>query len=148
MYTILDINIGVQKIMKCQKCKQEKEECSFSKNKSKKSGFNKICKDCFKKYKDSHYENNKEYYIEKNKRNKLKIKEFIQEYKEKSSCKLCGENHIATLDFHHKDPLVKDFSLSNYNWGIERVKKEIEKCEILCSNCHRKLHYQIRNTAY
>lgn len=30
-------------------------------------------------------------------------------------------------------------------WGLERLKVEMEKCEVLCSNCHRKLHYEERN---
>lgn len=50
-------------------------------------------------------------------------------------------NDIACLDFHHlKD---KEFNISNEirNLSIENLKKEINKCVVLCSNCHRKLHY-------
>lgn len=59
-------------------------------------------------------------------------------------CELCGENHPATLDFHHLDPSKKSatISMSYMNWSIEHIEEEIAKCQVLCSNCHRKLHYK------
>jgi hypothetical protein len=56
----------------------------------------------------------------------------------------CGESHPATLDFHHRDPNEKDFLLSSAarnGWGKERILREIEKCDVICSNCHRKEHW-------
>lgn len=48
------------------------------------------------------------------------------------------------LEFHHIiNPKDKEFSPANaysWGWGIERIKKEISKCIVLCANCHRKLH--------
>ena len=56
----------------------------------------------------------------------------------------CGESRIYTLDFHHKDPTIKDETIarmtSNRN-KVEDIQKEIEKCVVLCSNCHREFHY-------
>lgn len=60
-------------------------------------------------------------------------------------CAYCGENHPATLHFHHRDPEKKDFSLAeavNYGYSIERIKREIAKCIVLCANCHAKEHYE------
>jgi len=46
------------------------------------------------------------------------------------------------LDFHHIDPTQKDFQLSQgERYGWEKVQSEIEKCIVLCSNCHRDFHY-------
>jgi hypothetical protein len=57
-------------------------------------------------------------------------------------CKNCGESDLSCLVFHHKNPKEKSFTLSQ-NWSCckeELIQKEVEKCEILCSNCHSKLH--------
>lgn len=59
-------------------------------------------------------------------------------------CIKCGYNRcIFALDFHHRDPLNKQFNLSSINLSknLEVLKKEVDKCDVLCSNCHRELHY-------
>lgn len=57
-------------------------------------------------------------------------------------CMKCGwSDDIAALTFHHRDPNVKEFTVSSYkttNWDI--YWKEIEKCDLLCSNCHLIFH--------
>ena len=62
------------------------------------------------------------------------------------ACK-CGYNKcIRALEFHHKDPKVKLFGLSLNNlWSKswEEILAESQKCELLCSNCHRELEYAI-----
>lgn len=60
----------------------------------------------------------------------------------KTGCTKCGETHIACLEFHHRDPKSKitEISLSVARWSINRIKTEIAKCDLLCANCHRKLH--------
>ena len=58
-------------------------------------------------------------------------------------CKICGyDKCVAALDFHHRDEKTKKFEInmavnSGYSW--EDVKKEIEKCDLLCCRCHREL---------
>lgn len=97
-----------------------------------------------KEFLKAHYQNNKQYYRDKNKRRKLESKEFIASFKENWICK-CGESHPATINFHHRDPHEKEVTISmmiNKGWGKERMRKEIEKCDIICSNCHMKLHYE------
>lgn len=58
-------------------------------------------------------------------------------------CKKCGyKRNLSALVFHHKNPSEKE-----YDWNklrlltSEKVKKELDKCELLCSNCHAELHY-------
>ena len=60
-------------------------------------------------------------------------------------CMKCGySKYPEVLEFHHKDPKQKDFNVSKKghcrSW--ERVKKEIEKCVLLCANCHREIHVE------
>jgi hypothetical protein len=56
-------------------------------------------------------------------------------------CQRCGFEHLAALDFHHIDPSLKEFRLSDalvrtkkYTW--EEIVEEVMKCELLCKNCH------------
>lgn len=60
----------------------------------------------------------------------------------RDGCILCGENEIACLDFHHIDPETKEYSVSQLlrTGSFSRAASEIEKCIVLCANCHRKLH--------
>lgn len=56
-------------------------------------------------------------------------------------CRICGYNRCpAAFDFHHIDPQGKDFNISEALTSWERILPEIEKCELLCSNCHREVH--------
>jgi hypothetical protein len=68
---------------------------------------------------------------------------WFAEYKAHLRCANCGETTAACLDFHHLDNRNKDITLSlsvKWGWGRDRIKREIDKCVVLCSNCHRKLH--------
>lgn len=57
-------------------------------------------------------------------------------------CEACGYNkHQDALEFHHKDPLKKDFSISRHRGAsIDSIKSELDKCVLLCANCHRETH--------
>jgi predicted HNH restriction endonuclease len=62
----------------------------------------------------------------------------------KTSCQICGENDVRCLDFHHRNPGEKSFSVVQSIRSMPRLLQEIEKCDILCANCHRKLHSKRR----
>ncbi len=61
-------------------------------------------------------------------------------------CVLCGftGDHRA-FDFHHRNPTEKDYNLSarigRYSW--EKLKKELDKCDLLCANCHRCVDHKV-----
>lgn len=70
-------------------------------------------------------------------------KRLIEMYKLSRGCAICGYNKCAAaLDFHHKGDGKKDCisRLMNSCLNFKKVLEEIEKCTILCSNCHRELH--------
>jgi hypothetical protein len=73
--------------------------------------------------------------------NRRRKKEWLD--KLKIACVRCGENHPACLEFHHRDRTKKDFTLSTAycSYSLERIQREAEKCDVLCANCHRKLHH-------
>lgn len=95
-----------------------------------------------------HYVNNKEKYLESSRRNRpIKNRQrglWVQEIKSQLGCKICGENRIPCLDFHHRDPSEKDADIGYavWNWSKKRVLEEIAKCDVLCRNCHSWLHYE------
>jgi hypothetical protein len=74
------------------------------------------------------------------------VQKQTREIKIKSGCLKCGFNtHPAALEFHHRDPSTKKFRLGesrNYSW--EACLVEIEKCDVLCANCHAILEHEKR----
>jgi len=79
-----------------------------------------------------------------NYRDNLKIKAV--EYKG-GKCECCGYNKcISALEFHHKEPNEKDFAISHkgYTRSWEVVRLELDKCLMLCANCHREKHEEMK----
>lgn len=76
-----------------------------------------------------------------------KYRQWIIDYKKKHKCSKCGIADYRVLEFHHAHNKKKEFSIAAgfYNhYGFERIKKEVEKCIVICANCHRILHYKKR----
>ena len=76
-----------------------------------------------------------------------KYKKYLRTIKYKSGgCQLCGYNkHPEILQFHHREPALKSFNFADGNNGNKSIKiinKEIQKCILLCPNCHNWLHYK------
>jgi len=57
-------------------------------------------------------------------------------------CAVCGyDSCIEALEFHHINPEEKEFAISGkFNISWEKLKSELDKCQLLCANCHRELH--------
>lgn len=120
----------------CRLCKTEKHHSLFYGNINKSFAY---CKEC------------------EVKRVKTTQKDFKQnciDYKG-GKCSICGYDKCnAALDFHHLDPTKKDFAIARYSkykscWinNQEEIKAELDKCILVCSNCHREIHHNI-NTGY
>ena len=79
------------------------------------------------------------------------LRAWVHEFKRTSGgCRRCDETDPACLDFHHVDEDGKEMSISRlvtHGYSRQRLLDEIEKCEILCANCHRKLHYDAPDRA-
>ncbi|TSD02121.1 MAG: HNH endonuclease [Parcubacteria group bacterium Athens0714_25] len=70
------------------------------------------------------------------------IKKKSLQYKG-GACQICGYNKCENaLAFHHLEPAAKDFGVSEkgYTRSWDRVKSELDKCILLCSNCHIEVH--------
>ena len=128
----------------CTKCKKEKCLDSFSWKNKAKGRKSSECKECHRKQRQKHYQNNKKSEIARVKLRREDIRDYINDVKSNSRCP-CGEDHIATLQFHHIDSETKRFEISKApSLGISKkvLDEEIQKCIILCSNCHAKLHWE------
>ena len=74
-----------------------------------------------------------------------KRKWFYDEVLSKSSCLECGESHPGCMDFHHRDPKTKSYNISDMiqkRFSNIKILAELVKCDVLCANCHRKLHWE------
>jgi transposase-like protein len=73
-------------------------------------------------------------------------KKILVEYKGGSCTKCGGQFSPSSLAFHHIDPSQKDFSLSEKRaWSVPRLIKEVDKCILVCHNCHAEIHNEITN---
>lgn len=74
-----------------------------------------------------------------------KVKSLAIEYKG-GRCQVCGyDKYQGALDLHHINPSEKDFSIGHkgYTRSWEKVKAELDKCVLVCANCHRELEVGI-----
>ena len=129
---------------KCTKCKIEKNLDEFAWRMKKLNKKASECKQCHKKIRKQYYINNKEKENNRVKQRRKKIKHWFKEYKLGLKCNRCNQGNPACLVFHHKDKKEKEISVGvavAYAWSISRIKKEIEKCEVLCANCHMIEHF-------
>lgn len=140
----------------CIKCKEDKPLKDFSKDNSTSDKLYSSCKECVsKKYRDNKVEVSKRQskrYREKNlcKQNRDRLRARKLEYiKYKGGvCTECGKMpHPAAMDFHHVNPAEKKFNLAPTNKLLIDVVEELDKCILLCSNCHRILHSEEKDDA-
>lgn len=77
---------------------------------------------------------------EKRRKNKVALVEY-----KGGKCEICGyDKCIGALEFHHINPSEKKFGLSNGNVkSLEELKKEADKCILVCNRCHSEIHYNL-----
>jgi predicted HNH restriction endonuclease len=95
------------------------------------------------------YKDRKEYLIKAVQKRRKKIRKLAIDYKG-GRCQICGYDRcIEALEFHHLDSNGKDFGISDrgYTRSWEKIKKELDKCLLLCANCHREIHHKANNEA-
>lgn len=117
-----------EKTKVCSKCGVEKPVTEYHKNGFDAHGNQKYrgyCKTCANKREMERYWEKREYVDA-----------------QRTQCAKCGDTRIYLLDFHHKDPNEKEFTIGAMKRGAkETLQKEIDKCICLCANCHREFHH-------
>jgi hypothetical protein len=132
---------------KCGNCGQAKEVSQFNKRKASADGLQPFCKECDRAISSAHYQQNRERYYQRNEARLKNIRDLIWQIKEESKCVLCGETHPACLVFHHRDAEEKEFAISEATtnrYSLKKIVREIKKCDLICANCHAKIHYKFR----
>jgi hypothetical protein len=124
----------------CTRCKRNLPDDNFYKLKTGKRQFS-YCKECNSERSKIIYQNNKEYYSIKAKKQDIKYREEVRalliKYKN-VPCADCGNKYpIECMDFDHLPEFNKSFTISHSRKSIKLIEEEIKKCEVVCSNCHR-----------
>lgn len=110
-----------------------------------KSGFKRgkqqirqVCKTCNREHQSKWWNENKIEQQDRVKKNRKRLKLVGLEYKLQNPCIICNETNPLCLDFDHLRDKEKEVSqMILKGASTERVLKEISKCQVLCSNCHR-----------
>lgn len=134
-----------EKIKECSKChKLLPWDCFRWKNKALNKKHSQ-CKECQKVQEHEHYLNSQE--RRQNVQNRAKTQknnnvEFIENIK-KQGCEKCGDKRTYVLDFHHINPQEKDNTIAHMikSSSLKKLAIEVDKCKLLCANCHREFHY-------
>jgi hypothetical protein len=131
----------------CTKCNEQKTLENFSwkdKNRGRKASE---CKSCHKIMRLAYYQANKTKERQRANHRRMNLKAWYRDLKKTLCCHKCRESHPAILHFHHKVSNQKELEISiaiNHGWSKERILKEMNKCEVLCANCHAKHHWDER----
>lgn len=120
----------------CNKCGQSKPYSDFHKRKS---GYQPWCKSCKKADDKKYYQQNKDKW---NEYNKIWKKDFVEWYRslKNSPCVDCGNSFDpVVMDWDHLPKYSKNESVSVVARAMnkQKVLEEIQKCELVCANCHR-----------
>lgn len=89
------------------------------------------------------YKNREDMYANQ-KRHRISMRDKVLEYLLEHPCQICGEKDPIVLDFDHIDPSTKYKTISKLlsgHYGWNKIKSEIDKCRVLCANCHRRHTY-------
>lgn len=111
----------------CYKCGLEKEDSEYTQRSGRAKGqLNTICRQCL---------------LDNLRNHRQQMRSIVNSWKEERGCSWCGfmGKHYQ-LDLDHIDPTTKygqNHRAYEPNWKWERIKKELDKCQILCANCHR-----------
>lgn len=127
---------------KCFRCQEIQPLSCFSWRNKGQSTRQRECKKCYALTRKRHYRANKVALVKATKiRGKNYLADF-QQYKQSLKCFYCPENTSVCLDFHHTDPSTKKYAVSSKanNVPLKTLMEEINKCIVVCKNCHAKLH--------
>src|SRR3990167_4008509 len=91
------------------------------------------------------YSDRREYLIKAVRKRRKRIREMAIAYKG-GKCERCNYDRcVEALEFHHTNPTQKDFNISykGHSRSWKRVMEELDKCVMLCANCHREIHSEL-----
>lgn len=123
----------------CTKCLVLKELYDFDFRNKSKGTKQAHCKVCRKIMVDSHYRANVKTYLDRNKRTRQRNLMLVGEAKDKP-CTRCDKKYPPrAMDLHHRESSEKEEIVSRlaHLTSTAKLKRELEKCDVLCATCHR-----------
>ncbi len=134
----------------CNHCHQIKDEMEFSWRYKALGIRNNACKECQVAFNKNYYEGEaKERHIQQVRQRteaaRAAAREYVYQYLLQHPCEVCGEADPRVLEFHHTGE--KDMEITRLisgGWSVERIQKEIDKCQVLCSNDHQRITVEER----
>ena len=127
----------------CCKCKTEKPIQEFNFRNRSTGASHRYCRECGKQLTRNHYKQNKSQYIVRSMRANRARRKYLQQLKSRP-CADCGVQYpYYVMDFDHREGEEKLFEMNRISYvSMSALKKEIEKCDLVCANCHRERTYQ------
>ena len=136
----------------CTKCHQEKDINEFGWERP--GHRHAACKRCRAEYQAQYYENHKEkelaYKWDRQVRKREESRSYVFAYLSTHPCEHCGERDPFVLTFHHVRGEKKSnvSQMVNQGYSLKLIQEEIDKCIILCANCHMREEKNKRGTVY
>ena len=125
--------------MICSVCKIDKTPNEFNKSAKNSSGLHSYCRQCHKNHYRKNAVRHKENVVKNNTQYRASVIEFLREYYQTHPCVICGEDDILVLEFDHLgDKFLSVGEMVGRKFSVSKIKEEIEKCQVLCANCHRR----------
>lgn len=123
----------------CKRCDQTLNISHFTKAKSRYDGVQSYCQECMKLYRKEHYVKNKQPYKDRARYYRKAMRAYVNEIKN-VPCMDCGISYnYWVMEFDHREPSQKENAVGYFvmqgTW--DALKTEIEKCDVVCANCHR-----------
>lgn len=130
-------------LKRCSVCKKEKPDSEYD-CKTKDGRQASLCKPC-RRDKERRYQQQRKvdspalprkYHA----RRTMKKRQYVLGYLLKHPCSQCGHADVRALEFHHRNPdqkIASIASMQNKSYSLATLKAEVEKCIVLCSNCHK-----------
>jgi hypothetical protein len=129
--------------VQCVTCQEWKDEEEFNWRYKSLGIRHPTCRECHKPFRKNWYQGNKERHLEQVKARKQETRkaarEYVWNYLLAHPCTECRERDPRVLEFHHregKERAVSEMVADGY--PISKIQAEIDKCDVLCANCHRK----------
>lgn len=121
----------------------------FNRKRAAADGLQNVCRECNRARARRYYRENRENHLRiilgRTVRAKLLAREVTGEYLLSHPCVDCGEGDLRVLDFDHRPGSGKSHNvmfLVNSGYSLERIRAEIEKCDVRCRNCHARVTYE------
>lgn len=132
----------------CTTCKITKEDSEYFFRDKKTGRLHSQCKQCYslkrrtnwELYYNKHGSKYRENAVKRSARLKAKLRLQMLDYLSDKSCVICGYSDSRALEFDHINPNSKTIGIAKAMsdiWSWNRILEEIDKCQILCANCHK-----------